>query len=128
MMSQLKHLEFEGSYRIWFDESSPILKEYDEFRTVFGNDDAITIAFRDEKGVFNPEALGVIERITEKLWQTHYIARVDSLTGFQYVHSDPEYPDEVIVEDLIEDPASLDAEMLETKKRSLWKKISLSAD
>ena len=123
MMSQLKHLEFEGSYRIWFGESSPILKEYDDFRQVFGNDDAITITFRDEKGVFNPEALGVIERITAKLWQTHYIARVDSLTGFQYVHSNPKYPDEVIVEDLIENPASLSAAALEAKK-----KIALSED
>lgn len=117
MMSQLKYLEFEGSYRIWFGENSPNLKQYDDFRTVFGNDDAITITFRDEKGVFNPQALGVIARITDKLWQTHYIGRVDSLTGFQYVHSNPEYPDEVIVEDLIENPASLDAAALEAKKR-----------
>lgn len=117
MMSQLKHLEFEGSYRIWFGESSPILRQYDDFRKVFGNDDAITIAFRDEKGVFNKDALGVIDRVTQKLWQTHYIARVDSLTNFQYVHSDPEYPDEVIVEDLIEEPATMDAKTLAAKKQ-----------
>ncbi|RLA72062.1 MAG: hypothetical protein DRG24_03965 [Epsilonproteobacteria bacterium] len=123
MMSQLKHLEFEGSYRIWFGESSPLLKEYDDFRSVFGNDDAITITFRDENGIFNPDALGVIERITEKLWRTHYIARVDSLTGFQHVHSDPEYPDEIVVEDLIIYPETLDAAALELKKE-----IALSED
>jgi len=116
MMSQLKHLEFEGSYRIWFGESSPLLKSYDSFRSTFGNDDAITITFRDENGIFNPKALGVVERITEALWQTHYIARVDSITNFQYVHSDAEYPDEVVVEDFIEDAKHLDDASLEAKK------------
>lgn len=114
---QLRHLQFEGSYRIWFGEESTILKQYDNFRAVFGNDDALLIMFKDENGVFNPKALGVIERITEALWQTRDIARVDSLTNYQYVHSDPEYPDDVLVEDFIEDPASLTPEALAEKAR-----------
>ena len=113
--SQLKHLEFEGSYRIWFGEDSPILKQYDEFRSVFGNDDALLIMFKDDNGVFNPKALGVVERITEKLWQTPDIARVDSLTNYQYVHSDPAYPDDVLVEDFIGDVSALSSEELAQK-------------
>ncbi len=112
---QLKHLQFEGSYRIWFDEESTILKDYDAFRSIFGNDSAITITFRDEAGVFNPKALETVARITEKLWQTPYIARVDSLTNYQYVHADPEAPDEVIVEDFIPDDRVLRPEELHQK-------------
>ncbi len=113
--SQLKYLEFEGSYRIWFDEDSQILKDYDNFRAVFGNDDAVTITFSDENGVLTPKALHVIDRITKKLWQTRDIARVDSLTNYQYVHADKEYPDEVIVEDFIDDIDALSSADLAQK-------------
>ena len=121
MASQLKHLEFEGSYRIWFGEESPILKNYDDFRSVFGNDDAVSIIFRDEDGVMNPKALHVIDSITQKLWQTHYISRVDSLTNYQYVHADEEYPDEILVEDFIEDIDALSPKQLQEKADVLQK-------
>ena len=117
MASQLKHMEFEGSYRIWFDKDSSILKNYDDFRAVFGNDDAVTIIFKDENGVMNPKALHVIDNITEKLWTTQYIARADSLTNYQYVHADPEYPDDILVEEFIDDIDALTPEQLQEKAR-----------
>jgi predicted RND superfamily exporter protein len=117
--TQLKHLEFEGSYRIWFDEDSSILKDYDNFRAVFGNDDGVTIIFKDDDGVFNPKALHVIQRITKKLWETKDIARVDSLINYQYVHTDTQYPDEVIVEDFIEDVDALTLEQLKQKSEDI---------
>ena len=117
MASQLKHLEFEGSYRIWFAKDSQILKNYDDFRAVFGNDDAVTIIFTDENGVMNPKALHVIDNITQKLWTTKYIARADSLTNYQYVHADPEYPDDVLVEDFIDDIDALTPEQFKEKAR-----------
>ena len=117
MASQLKHLEFEGSYRIWFADDSQILKNYDDFRAVFGNDDAVTIIFTDENGVMNPKALHVIDNITQKLWTTKYIARADSLTNYQYVHTDAEYPDEIVVEDFIEDIDVLSEAQLQEKAR-----------
>jgi hypothetical protein len=113
----LKDLAFEGSYRIWFDKDSKILKDYDNFRTVFGNDQAITVSFKNEDGVFNKESLGVIHRITEKFWETQYIARVDSITNYQYVHADPDNPDDVIVEDFIEDVDLLTTEQLKQKQK-----------
>ncbi|MDF1878606.1 MMPL family transporter [Sulfurimonas sp. SAG-AH-194-C20] len=116
MASSLKTLEFEGSYRIWFGEESKILKNYDNFRAIFGNDDTVTIMFTSEDGIFTKEALASIDTITKKLWQTQYIARVDSITNFQYVHSDEEYPDEVVVEDFIEDPQSYTLKQLLAKK------------
>ena len=123
MASNLKNLEFEGSYRIWFGKESKILKDYDNFRQIFGNDDVITIAFRVEDGIFTKEALHSIDTITRKLWQTHYIARVDSITNYQYVHADPEYPDEVLVEDFIDDIDAYTPQELEEKK-----KIALTQD
>ena len=117
MASGLKNLEFEGSYRIWFGEDSKILNQYDDFRAVFGNDDAITISFTSKDGIFTKEALHSIENITEKLWQTQYIARVNSITNYQYVHADKEYPDDVLVESFIEDIDSMTAQDLADKKQ-----------
>mgnify|MGYP002639990247 CR=1 FL=1 len=117
MASSLKNLEFEGSYRIWFGAESEILKEYDDFRAVFGNDDAVAISFKVPEGMFNKNALQAIDNITQKLWETEYIARVDSITNYQYVHADEEYPDEIIVEDLIEEIESLSEADLVKKKQ-----------
>ncbi|PHS59242.1 MAG: hypothetical protein COB17_01595 [Sulfurimonas sp.] len=112
----LKNLEFEGSYKIWFGKESKILAQYDDFRAIFGNDDVISIAFTNEDGIFTKEALSSIENITTKLWQTDYIARVDSITNYQYIHSDEKYPDEIIVEDFIQDLDSLTQSDLDKKR------------
>jgi hydrophobe/amphiphile efflux-3 (HAE3) family protein len=112
----LKHLAFEGDYRIWFDEDSKLIKDYDAFRQIFGNDTAITVAFRDEEGIFTPRALQTIDTITQKMWRMHHIARVDSLTNFQHVHVNPEDRDDVLVEDFIQNIDNLDLGYLQKQK------------
>jgi len=101
LASNLKHLEIDGSYRIWFEEDSKILKEYDAFREEFSNDDGITVVFRDENGMFNKKALSSIQRITEALAEMPHIDRVDSITNYQHVHADADKPDDVLVDDFI---------------------------
>jgi len=125
MAIQLKELAFEGSYRIWFDKDSKILKDYDNFRSVFGNDQAITVSFRNDQGVFNKDSLGVVQRITQKFWETQYIARVDSITNYQYIHSDINNPDDVIVEDFIEDIETLDTKALKEKEKIILKEDAI---
>ena len=115
--TNLKHMEFEGSYRIWFEEDAKILTDYDSFRSVFGNDEAVTVLITDEKGIFNKKTLHVIDEITQELWTTKYIARVDSITNYQYVHADIEDPDEVIVEDFIDEIDTLDESALQERAR-----------
>ena len=116
LATNLKNISFEGSYRIWFGENSKILKDYDDFRLIFGNDDAVVITFKDKNGIFTQKALATVQRLTDKLWQTKYITRVDSITSYQYVHTDKKYPDEIIVEDFILDIDKLSKEDLEKKK------------
>ncbi|WP_457745560.1 efflux RND transporter permease subunit [Sulfurimonas sp.] len=112
----LKDAKFDGSYRIWFSKESQSLKKYDDFRAIFGNDDSIIIVFRDENGIFNKKALGVIERLTQKLWQTKYISRVDSLTNYQYVHVSKDDADEILIDSFLEDVSSYSQEELSTKR------------
>lgn len=116
LSSNLKHLEIDGSYRIWFGEESKILKDYDDFRQTFGNDDAVIISFKDEKGIFTKKALQSIDNITQALWQMKYVARVDSITNYQYIHVDSEEPDDVIVEDFVQNIPNATAEYLKDRK------------
>ena len=120
LSSSLKNVEMDGSYRIWFGEDSKILKDYDNFRKTFGNDDGVVIVFQDKNGIFNKKALQSIENITEALWKTKYIARVDSLSNYQYVHANPEDAEDIVVEDFIQNINKATQEyFLERKKIAL---------
>jgi len=94
----LKDLAFEGSYRIWFDKDSSIIKEYDLFRSTFSGDDTFVVAFRDEKGIFNPKAVETVLGLTHEFEQLKGVQKVDSLTNYQYISSEE---DDIIVEDFI---------------------------
>jgi len=113
----LKHLEIDGSYRIWFEEDSKILTEYDKFRDEFSNDDGIVIVFQDKEGVFNKKALSSIQRLTAALWELPHIDRVDSITNYQHVHSEADKPDDVIVDDfIVEDLSQVTPTYLQNRK------------
>ena len=108
----LKHLEIDGSYRIWFEKDSKSLTDYDAFRSEFSNDDVLTIIIKDDEGIFHQKALGTIHRITEALWEMNHIERVDSITNYQYIYTKPEHPDDILVDDFIEDLETLSPEFL----------------
>ncbi|SFV71037.1 Integral membrane protein [hydrothermal vent metagenome] len=117
LASNLKNLEIDGSYRIWFEEDSKTLTDYDKFREEFSNDDGISVVFRDENGIFNTKALESIQRLTEALWDMPHIDRVDSISNYQFVHSDPKRPDDVLVDDfIVEDLSEASKEYLQSRK------------
>ena len=122
LASTLKHVEIDGSYRIWFGENSKTLQDYDNFRKTFGNDDGVVIVFKDENGIFSHKALKSIDNITKALWKMKYVARVDSLTNYQYIHSNPKEEDDIIVEDFIKDIDNA------TSKELLNRKIIATSD
>jgi hypothetical protein len=112
----LKYLQMDGSYRIWFGEESKILTDYDKFRSTFGNDDALVIIFQDKNGIFNKKALQSIDNITQALWRMKYVARVDSITNYQYIHSNPDEADDIVVEDFIKNIQEASPEYLANRK------------
>ena len=116
LASNLKHLQMDGSYRIWFGEESKTLQDYDNFRKTFGNDDALIISFQDKKGIFTQKALQSIDNITQALWRMKYIARVDSITNYQYIHANPDEPDDIVVEDFIQNISTATPNYLANRK------------
>ncbi len=98
----LKNIAFEGSYKIWFDKDSKILKDYEDFRLNFSGDDIFYIAFEDNSkdGVFNKKAINTIMELTYEFEDIDGVEDVNSLTNYPYM-SDSD--DNFKVEDFIED-------------------------
>ena len=94
----LKNLAFEGSYRIWFDKDSSIIKNYDDFRDTFSGDDTFIVAFKDGNGIFNKKAVDVILDLTHRFKQLNGVRKVDSLSNYQYISSED---DDIMIEDFL---------------------------
>ncbi len=99
----LKDIAFEGSYRIWFDKDSTIIKNYDKFRKDFSGDDTFIVAFEDTKhidGVFNQKAIDTIVNLTDKFESIDGVDDVTSLTNYAYMS---DINDNFRVDDFMED-------------------------
>jgi len=128
LATNLKHLEIDGSYRIWFEKDSKILTDYDTFRSEFSNDDGVTIVFKDEHGIFNKKALASIQRITEALWEMPHIERVDSITNYQHVHAEADRPNDVLVDDFIMEDLSEASEVYLKQRQKIAISDSIIVD
>lgn len=54
---------------------------YDSVRALFGNDETLLVALSHERGVFTPERLGAVARLTERLEKVRGVERVVSLAN-----------------------------------------------
>ncbi len=96
------------SARIFFAPENPDRQALDLFEARFAKDDNAIIAIRPEGGdVFDPEVLRIVGELTEKAWLLPHVRRVDSITNFQHTYADG---DELIVRDLVPDPANVTPE------------------
>ena len=97
-----------NDYRSLFDRDDPYLAAFSAFEQVYGASNLALIAVAPRDGtVFAGEALAVLEEVTDAAWTTPYSTRVDSLANFSHSRAEG---DELIVEALIEDAASLEAD------------------
>lgn len=116
-MANIKNAGVETDWSIWFDKDSKVMKNFEQFKSTFGSDDRLILALRSEDGIFNKKALKSIQNITDELWQAKYVARVDSITNFQYAHVSSEDPDEIIVEDFLDNIDNITVEELKFKEQ-----------
>lgn len=119
----VKNAGVETDFKIWFDADSQIMKNFEHFKETFGSDDRLMIAMKSDHGVFTKEVLKSIQQMTDALWQTKFVARVDSITNFQYVHVNPDNEDEIIVENFLNDIDALTSEELESKENIARKDV-----
>ena len=104
-----------------FGPDDPNIVELDRLEDTYALTDSALIAVAPDDGtIFTPKALGIVEELTEHLWLTPYVSRVDSLAN--HSHSEG-LEDELIVAPLIED-----AELLSSADVERIREIALSTE
>ncbi len=107
-------LEFRTDYRMFFSEDNPQLQAFDHLQNTYSRSDNVLFVVAPKSGeVFTRETLTAIQELTNRAWQIPYSSRVDSITNFQYSHA---VADALVVEDLIEDAATLTPAELKGKR------------
>ena len=112
--SGLARVVFDPQYTAYFSEQNPELRAFERTRATYTKSDNFIYILKPEGGeVFTPEVLEAVKWLTEQGWQIPYALRVDSITNFQHTYAEE---DDLIVEDLVLDPAGLTPEGLAQKR------------
>lgn len=122
-VANIKNVGVETDWKIWFDEDSKVMRNFEHFKETFGSDDRVLIAIRSEDGIFQKDILKNIQTMTNELWETKYVARVDSITNFQHSYASNEDEDEIIVEEFLSDIDALTKEQLKHKEEIALKDV-----
>ncbi|MDU0354536.1 MMPL family transporter [Paraglaciecola aquimarina] len=105
-----KNLYFRGDYKVFFEDNNPQLMAFNQMQDMFSKNDGVSIIVAPKSGnVFSVESLSLIKSLTEQAEQTPFSSRIDSISNFQHTWSEF---DDLIVEDLVEDPSNLEADDL----------------
>ena len=98
-------VEVDVDFRNHFSKDDPHLVALERLEATYAISDAALVAVAPKAGtIFTHEVLVAIEDITEQLWRTPYVTRVDSIAN--YTHSEG-FEDELVVEPLVDDAGSL---------------------
>ncbi|MFW1678365.1 efflux RND transporter permease subunit [Pontibacter sp. JAM-7] len=108
-------LVFKSDYRVFFSAANPQLTAFEQMQKRYSKSDNVAFIVSPADGeVFTPRTLSALHALTEEAWQLPYSTRVDSVTNFQYTWAEG---DDMVVEDLIADPANMTAEALEQRRQ-----------
>lgn len=101
-------LGFNQDYRAFFSDDNPELNAFEQMQQTYARSDTLFFTIKPNEGqsVFEPAVAGAIRELTDQAWQLPFSIRVDSVANFQNTYAED---DDLIVEDLMEDPAQIDA-------------------
>jgi predicted RND superfamily exporter protein len=115
----LPRLRLNNDSRVFFSERNPQLQAFEALEKIYTKENSVLFIVAPRDGdVFSRETLPAVQWLTEAAWKMPYASRVDSITNFQHVHA---REDDVIVEDLVPDAATLS-----DRERARVKRIALS--
>jgi len=105
--SGVQNLSFKSDYQVFFGDDNPQLMAFEAMQKTYDKSDNVSFVVVPKSGkVFTQEHLSALQSLTKLSWQVPYSSRVDSLTNYQYSYANE---DEMIVDDLVGDTASLTA-------------------
>ena len=100
-MGGLSGLSMNPDNRIFFSKDNPQLLALETLERTYSRDDNVYLVMAPkDKNVFSPNSLAAVREMTERLWQTPFSSRVDSISNFQWTRADG---DDVVISDLVED-------------------------
>ena len=88
----IAYLQFDSSYRVYFDANDPLLVDFDAVRNAFDPSDSllILVVADPDQSTFSARGLTAVRALTAKAWQLPRVRRVDSLTNYQHLSADAE--------------------------------------
>lgn len=108
--SGLSRLHFIADLRVFFSKDNPQLQNLEKFERAFTKMGSVVFVVVPDSGeIFNRHSLAAIKELTTAAWELPHSVSVNSLTNFSYTWADG---DELVVEDLVKDPARLTAKDL----------------
>lgn len=111
----MKRLSVSGDYKVFFKEDNAQLQAFEETQKRYTKNDSVLIVLAPEDGdVFSKKSLEALGWLTEEAWQTPFSIRVDSITNYQHSWAEG---DELIVRELVEDPANVTPEQAERARQ-----------
>jgi len=109
-----RFIEFTNDYRVFFSDDNPELLAFERMQDTYTKTDNVLFVVAPKNGdVFTNKSLQLIEELTEAAWQIPYSTRVDSISNFQHTEA---FEDDLLVEDLVIDAASLNSAQIEKIK------------
>jgi hypothetical protein len=108
------------NYRIWFQEDSAALQEFDKFEEQFGNDEVLLLAVYNKDGLFNLKTIKIIEELSESAWEVEGTVDVESLSNYHFSESKN---DEILIETKFSE-LKTQQEVDENKKIALRNKMT----
>ncbi len=105
-----RFLSLTNDYRVFFSKDNPQLTAFENLQDTYTKTDNVLIMLLPKQGsVISKPVVTAVAELTEAAWQVPYSIRVDSITNFQHTHAEG---DDLVVEDLFEDPQSMSDEEL----------------
>ncbi len=105
------HLRTTPDNRVFFGPANPDLKSFEALEATYRQSNDVLIAVSPNSGdMFTADRLQILRTLTESLWITPHVSRVDSITNYQYSEA---VGDELFVGDLVPEDAVMDAGYLD---------------
>jgi predicted RND superfamily exporter protein len=103
-------LEISNNYRVFFSDANPELQTFENLQNTYTkNDNFLFVLEPADKQAFSKQTLAAVERLTAEAWKIPFAIRVDSISNFQHTYA---VGDDLIVEDLVKNAQSRDADFL----------------
>lgn len=129
----LKNLDLASDYKIFFDKNDVDLLRLEHMQEIYSETENIFIMIEPpESTVFTTDSISLLFSLTNELWQTPHVSRVDSITNYSFSRADG---DDILIEELFYNqsditPAKVDLmkEFVLNEKDLLDKLITRSGD